>query len=285
MSVPLVVIIPTKNRRALRERALKSVLSQSYESYRIVVINDGSTDDTREYLESFKDSHMQVIHNEKSRGVNAARNAALRTLKEGEWGVQLDDDDTFMTGALSTIAKVISEIPLNIQLIAFNSLIRTPEEEYVGGRDFLPGEKFFEPSYLAIMTDNGLRLHGDNRPIWKWSLFPKYLFSEDVNGFEGEWWLLVARDEIGIRFVPEQTTVIDLVHMGEHLSNVASRRDPGSFVRAQERIFRDHTEFFRTHPKHARDRAIVGFKLAVRAFNPFAGLRFLYRYFRTFFLG
>lgn len=274
----LVVVIPTKNRRALLERALASVFSQAYRNYRIVVVNDGSTDDTRTYLSSLDDPRIMVVHYERSRGVNAARNAAFQSLAVGEWAIPLDDDDTLLPGALETITRTISETPDSIQMLCFNTHIQKPDGESIGGREFFEGEKWYDPTYEAIMTGEGLRTKGDNRMVLKWTLFPRYLFSEDINGFEGEWMQLVARDAIGIRYFPSQTHSIDLVHAGEHLSNVASRRDPGAFARAHARIFHEHARFYAAHPALLKEQAWHAAKVAVRAMNPVLTARFVCEY-------
>ena len=263
----LVIVVPTKDRRVLLERALGSVLSQSYAAYRIVIINDGSTDGTREYLDSLKDSRIRIIHHEKSRGVNAARNAALRTVTEGEWVVPLDDDDMLLPGALETMARAAEAAPSSVQVLFFNTIIQKPEGEIVGGREFKEGEQWLDSSYESIMTGGNRKLPGDGRPILKWTLFPQYYFSEDINGFEGEWWQLLARDGVRIRYLPQQTTWIDLTHPGEHLSAVAARRDRSSFIRAHLRVFRDHKEFFAAHPRVAMGSAIGSFKNALRAYD------------------
>ncbi len=198
----LVVVIPTKNRRALLERALESVESQKYDNYRIVIINDGSTDDTCAYLEGLHDERVNVIHNEKSGGVNAARNAALKTLTTNEWAVQLDDDDMLLPGSLATIAEAIARTPEHIQFLAFNAITRTADGEYGSGMIFAEDETYFDPSYEEFMM--GINTHGDTRVVFKWTLFPKYLFQEGINGFEGEWWLNAAHDNVGIRYLPEK---------------------------------------------------------------------------------
>ncbi len=279
----LVIVIPTKDRRVLLQRALESVFAQTYENYRVVVINDGSTDGTREHLQSLNHPRLTIVHNDKSRGVNAARNAAFRTLREGEWVVPLDDDDLLLPGALEIVARGIAETPPNIQILSFNTLIRTAEGEFVGGYNFAEGEKWYEPSYKALMTGEGLRMHkgSEGRPVFKWTLFPAYLFEEDVNGFEGEWWLKVGRDNVGIRYLPGQIILIDWSHSGEHLSDTAARRNPASFARAHRRIFRDHAAFFAAHPRVARDRALHSFKIALRAFDPLLASYFALEYLRA----
>jgi glycosyltransferase involved in cell wall biosynthesis len=278
----LVIVIPTKNRRVLLERALASVFSQGYMDYRVVVINDGSTDGTREYLDSLENPKTQIVHHDKSRGVNVARNTAYRELQEGEWAVPLDDDDLFLPGAFETIAVTLKEIPMTVSVVAFNTIIQTRDREYVGGREYQEGELSRDFSYTEIITGDMGTNRGEPRCAYRWTLFPKYLFAEDINGFEGEWWLLVARDGIGIRYVNTPPIVlIDWRHEGEHLGDTASRQNPGSFARAHDRIFRAHRKFFATHPEYAADRAIVGLRVALRALDPVLTARFGYQYLRA----
>src|SRR6185503_16759534 len=180
----LVIVIPTKNRRVLLERALESVCSQSYPVYRVVIINDGSTDGTQEYLDSLDDPHVQVIHHEMSKGVNAARNAAFKTLKKNEWAIRLDDDDMFLPEALTNIAQTILNTPQPIEVLFFNGITHILKSEFVSGWQFAKGETYYEPTYEDFMIHTGFR--GDGCIVFKWTLFPKYLFSEDINGSEHE---------------------------------------------------------------------------------------------------
>jgi glycosyltransferase involved in cell wall biosynthesis len=274
----LVVIIPTNNRRLLLERALKSVQSQAYKNYRIVVINDGSTDGTRKYLDSLHDEDIEVIHFEKNRGVNAARNAGLRTVQQGEWAVRLDDDDIFLPDGLGTIAHTLSSLPADVEVACFNIVVQTAHERFVGGLAFKEGESYRDVSYEENML--GLSLRGGKITASKWTLFPKYLYSEDVSGLEREWTFLVARDGVKTRYFPQQVAWVDLAHDGEHL-RFAIRRQRAAFARGYMRISRDHAAFFATHPETARKQARDGFKLAIRGLRPLLAILFMYLYLKA----
>lgn len=91
---PLIsAIIPTKNRAELLRRALDSVAAQSYAPVEIVVIDDGSTDNTAAVVDSFRDGHsITYLKNETSQGAPAARNRGIEAAK-GEFIAGLDDDD------------------------------------------------------------------------------------------------------------------------------------------------------------------------------------------------
>jgi glycosyltransferase involved in cell wall biosynthesis len=277
----LTIIIPTKNRRSLLERALDSVFSQKNETYKVVVVNDGSTDSTRDYLDSIKHPKIQVINHSKSLGVNAARNTAFKLLEEGDWALPLDDDDFLLPDAINKIEQVLSETPSEVEILSFNTIMRTKSGEVPGGYNFaVTGEKFYIPTYEAFMTGKGWHMFPgtEGRPIFKWTLFPKYLFNEAVNGFEGEWWLKVIHDGVNIRYVPPQIIGIDWAHPGEHLSDTAARYKPDTFARAHRQIFSEHKQFLLTHPQVASMRALAGFKVALRALNLGLVMYFIFQY-------
>jgi GalNAc5-diNAcBac-PP-undecaprenol beta-1,3-glucosyltransferase len=92
-TVPLVsVIIPTRNRALLLKRALKSVLSQTYPYLEIVVVDDASTDETRDVVASFNNGAIRYIRHDNNMGGSAARNAGIRAAS-GHYISFLDDDD------------------------------------------------------------------------------------------------------------------------------------------------------------------------------------------------
>ena len=91
---PLVsIIIPSYNMALLAVRAVESVLNQTYQNIEIIVVDDGSADDTRQRLEPFKDKIRYFYKT--NGGVCSARNVGLREAK-GEYIGLLDSDDTYM---------------------------------------------------------------------------------------------------------------------------------------------------------------------------------------------
>lgn len=94
-NAPLVsVIIPTHNRKKLLQRALHSVLNQTYQPLEIIVINDGSTDETETYIKNIQLNHPQIKYLQHSTPLGApkARNYGIREAK-GAFLTFLDDDD------------------------------------------------------------------------------------------------------------------------------------------------------------------------------------------------
>lgn len=106
---PLVsVIIPTYNNQAYLAEAIDSVLSQTYPFYEIIVIDDGSTDNTQEILKTYKDRIFTVY--QKNQGVSVARNRGLE-IAQGQFIAFLDGDDYFLPYKLATQLTVFEKNP------------------------------------------------------------------------------------------------------------------------------------------------------------------------------
>jgi glycosyltransferase involved in cell wall biosynthesis len=86
------VIIPTHNRRALLRLTLYSALYQRDVDLEVVVVDDGSQDDTPDFLQQLDDPRVRVLRHDVARGVSAARNHGIEEAR-GRWLAFLDDDD------------------------------------------------------------------------------------------------------------------------------------------------------------------------------------------------
>ena len=108
MTIGLVsIFIPTRNRRPLLQRAVASVLAQTHGDFELLVVDDGSTDDTPAWLESLssQDPRVRVLRHEESAGAPRSRNEAILQAR-GEWVTGLDDDDEFTPERLSSFVQV-----------------------------------------------------------------------------------------------------------------------------------------------------------------------------------
>ncbi|MGY3238634.1 MULTISPECIES: glycosyltransferase family 2 protein [unclassified Bradyrhizobium] len=98
------VYMPTRNRSRLAAAAIKSVLSQSFPDFELIVVDDCSTDGTHEMLRSLAaaDNRLRVHRNERPLGAPACRNIAIRNASKGAV-TGLDDDDEFAPGRLQSL--------------------------------------------------------------------------------------------------------------------------------------------------------------------------------------
>lgn len=113
------VVIPTYNRAQIVARALESVFSQTFPPAEIIVVNDGSKDDTREVLASYGD-RIKAISQENG-GLSAARNTGILAASS-EWVAFLDDDDEYVPGRLE-IARETIRIHGDIDVHATNTAL------------------------------------------------------------------------------------------------------------------------------------------------------------------
>jgi len=96
------VIMATYNRADTLQRAIDSVLRQSYEDWELIIVDDGSTDETTSVLEALDDPRIRVVRHPRNRGMHAAKNTGLDHVA-GEWFTTLDADDEMMPEALEVM--------------------------------------------------------------------------------------------------------------------------------------------------------------------------------------
>lgn len=102
------VVIPTCNRAHTLERALESVLAQTLPAAEVIVVDDGSEDETCALLQR---TYPQVtVLQQNNRGVSHARNRGIRTARH-DWIAFLDSDDCWLADKLATQVRALSDAP------------------------------------------------------------------------------------------------------------------------------------------------------------------------------
>lgn len=103
------VVIPLYNKELSIKSTLESVLNQSYHDFEVIVVNDGSTDNSAKIVEQIEDERIRLIHQE-NQGVSAARNKGIEEAKY-DWIVFLDGDDLWENNHLEEFVKMIKLFP------------------------------------------------------------------------------------------------------------------------------------------------------------------------------
>lgn len=103
------IIIPTYNRSAFLKKALSSVINQSFGEFELIIVDDGSTDNTRQLINSCNDKRIKYIYQE-NKGASAARNRGLKEAR-AEWICFLDSDDWFDKEKLKITRRHIEKHP------------------------------------------------------------------------------------------------------------------------------------------------------------------------------
>lgn len=102
------IIMPSYNTASFIEETIQSVLNQTYTNWELIIVDDCSTDNTNEVVDTIKDCRIHYLKNEKNSGAAISRNKALREAK-GQWIAYLDSDDLWMPEKLEKQIKFMEE--------------------------------------------------------------------------------------------------------------------------------------------------------------------------------
>ncbi|WP_299982652.1 glycosyltransferase [Desulfobacula sp.] len=178
------VILPTYNRAWTLKDAVDSVLSQDYPNMELVIIDDGSEDNTRELLEAYKNEI--VILTQKNSGVSAARNAGIKKSRGGFIAL-LDSDDAWDKRKISCQVEFFKHHP--------EALICQTEEIWIrNGKRVNPKAKHKKPSGMIFEPSLNLCLVSPSAVMMKKELFDmKGYFNEDFTVCEDyDFWLRLS---------------------------------------------------------------------------------------------
>jgi glycosyltransferase involved in cell wall biosynthesis len=165
------VIIPTFNRGWVLKDAIDSVLLQEFEDFELIVVDDGSTDNTKDILDSFKEKI--IVLRQSNRGVSSARNAGVAKAS-GEFIAFLDSDDLWLPGKLSVQVDFFRTNP--------DALICQTEETWVRkGVKVNPKKRHKKPSGMIFEPSLALCLVSPSAVMMKRILFDDIgLFDENL---------------------------------------------------------------------------------------------------------
>ena len=145
------IYMPTKNRPDLLRRAVASVLAQTHTNIELLVVDDGSTDDTPAVLQALaeQDKRLRFFRNETSRGAPYSRNLAI-SAANGQWITGLDDDDTFMPERIASLLAYWQV--LEASKAAFSCLYT--QDIYDDGHTLVPSQKRGSMGWLDMLEYN-----------------------------------------------------------------------------------------------------------------------------------
>jgi glycosyltransferase involved in cell wall biosynthesis len=122
------VIIPAFNAASFIRNAIDSAMAQSWPSMEIIVVNDGSNDDTPDILDSYK--HEIRIINKSNGGLSSARNRGIQE-STGEFVAFLDADDLWLPEKISRQVEALMNKPV-IGFCSTQAVLMTPDGEHTG---------------------------------------------------------------------------------------------------------------------------------------------------------
>ena len=145
------VIIPVYNGEKYLSECLESVLNQTYQNLEIIIVNDGSTDNTENIINKYKenDSRIKNYKFENQRGVAAARNFGIKSAK-GKYISFIDSDDYYNTDCIETLHSQMND-DCDIICCGYNVISDDKKEKYE-----LKNEEYSnaEDAYLFYLESN-----------------------------------------------------------------------------------------------------------------------------------
>jgi glycosyltransferase involved in cell wall biosynthesis len=152
------VIIPVYNIEQFLARCLDSILAQSFQDFEILVVNDGSTDQSREVCLQYLDKDQRIrFFEQPNRGVSAARNAGIDNA-QGEYILFVDGDDFLEVDALERLFRIMTDHALDCVSYMFRKI--NPEMQILGDTTYGKGNVFYtlntaEDIALFLTTGGG----------------------------------------------------------------------------------------------------------------------------------
>jgi glycosyltransferase involved in cell wall biosynthesis len=195
------IIIPTYNRASLISKAINSLLAQTYSNWELIVIDDGSKDNTQAVVAAFNDNRINYIYQKNSER-SAARNNGIRNAK-GTYICFLDSDDYYLQNRLELLYTYLKHHNFPVafhytgMVIDGNGTLSTRKEKK-------PGQNIYDHLAVSVIHSQQVCIH---RSILE-------QFQYDINfhiGEDMELWLRIA-EKYKIHYIDDQFTVAVVEH-------------------------------------------------------------------------
>jgi len=234
MSPAISVILPVHNRADVLGRSIQSVLDQQLTHFELVIVDDGSTDESVTVARSFDDERVQLIELGENRGGNVARNTGVRAANAPLIAF-LDSDDTYLPEKL---ARVVAEFERSPKLeLLVDSFIK------------------IQPSGARVFRKNPVIR---DRERFRRALFTRILWKATPS--------ISARKETIVRAGMFDETLrrlqdFDFLIRASEVANCASTDEvlwvkywDANAISAQDNMIRANVELVRRHPEYLRTR-------------------------------
>jgi glycosyltransferase involved in cell wall biosynthesis len=270
MSLQLIsVIIPTHNRAGLLPRAIKSVLNQTYSNLELIIVDDGSMDNTAEVVSEIKDERIKYIRFNDSKGAASARNAGMKEAT-GDYITFLDDDDEWLADRLRLSLDVFLQTKdYNIGLVYTNGYIIKENKIKI----FFDDKRASRIVYEDDQRNKDIFPTSISSPMPQFWLISKSVvnkigyFDESMRNWEDVDYFVRIAFDYNIYFLNKQLVVIheQPTHLGMVNAEMMQSREY-FFKKHINKISKDRSNLYRFNQKMGRDWLIIGEKKLARRY-------------------
>lgn len=236
------VIIPTYNRADLLPRAIKSVLSQTFQDFELIIVDDGSTDNTKEVVEEFqkRDRRIKYIWQEKNSGAPAKPTNIGIMNSTGEFIAILEHDDEWLPQKLEKQIAIFNDSKNNmLGLVGCDVLVVSNKTRYFRvpkvkkGKTF---EKFLKSTFICSASSALIR-----RSVFQdVGLFDENLFSVQ----DWEMWTKMAYAGYAFKFIREP-----LLRYYIHGQNITATTSIEKKEKDLDYIFNKYRKYYENNSK------------------------------------
>lgn len=244
------IVIPTYNRAAFLPKAIESVLAQTYTDWELIVIDDGSTDNTCEVVSQYTDERITYIYQQNAER-SAARNNGIAHAK-GEYVCFMDSDEYIDDNRLNLLREAIE-----------NSIIKEAcfytDIRFEGCENYIrEGKPFIFPINKDELIDFVI---GAPQICCSNSILQKYQFNPQLTIGEDMELLFRITDEYPLIYIPNQATVVEAEHEGRSVAFANKSKASEKELKTLKLMFS------KTHPANSVSKRMKNKRLSVAYFN------------------
>ncbi len=176
------IIIPAYNSGGSIERSVNSALSQSYPDIEVVVVNDGSADDTEERVKAIADRDSRVrLFTKKNAGVSAARNDGIMAA-QGEWFVTLDADDYIDSDMIEALYNAVERTDADTVMCGFRMVYEDGKKSVFKVEDDYTDDKstFLDEMFVELYDKHMISTHSNQLFNMKLVRMNRILYNEKL---------------------------------------------------------------------------------------------------------
>lgn len=200
------VIIPIYNKQKALKKCIDSVCNQSYTNWELLLIDDGSVDDSAKYIQSYlTDSRIHYFY-KKNGGVSSARNLGIKKAK-GEWIIFLDADDYFLPHALEHLFKTSIQKDVLVCTSNFWMEYKNKKFKYCWGKSHLIQYKFRSLYFRNYFPRAG-------NTLFHISTLKNVSFDENLSRYEDLKFIFAIIQQNSIYYTKECVMVYSLDNIG-----------------------------------------------------------------------
>ncbi len=201
------IVIPLYNKELTIASTLEAILKQSFKEFEIIIVNDGSTDESLRIVQGVEDTRLRLI-NQKNQGVSAARNRGVMEARY-DWIAFLDADDLWKDDYLREMVLAMEEYPgKNIFSNGYSIVYKTQESRYTNVTLPNDGEIGVVDYIDAISVGQG-PMNSSNSLIRKSLLIDSGMFKIGHKRYEDHDVWLRLYEEDGVVFINKKLLLIN----------------------------------------------------------------------------